>query len=404
MKKRRLQNLDRFLELPGDTTTGDENLGPLAEILEAEIIRADNCTILKIVDDLDIFPYSKIKDIDDHLAPDLYRHWHFATGGDESGYDPGKFIFFDTETTGLSGGTGMVIFLAGFGYFHNGQFRLVQYFLPDYPDEPLLLKLATEILTPDSILVTYNGKSFDWPMLSGRLTINRMPNPSIAGHLDALHPARSLFRRMGDDCSLITLEKVLLAFDRGEDIPGYLIPGKYFDYLYDRQPGMIPEIIRHNRLDIISLALVTRHIPEVLTRPEVITDHTLLEGVIHHLYKNRRHDLLLDYMERITPGYFEESSAVAKLQYSLALKSLGHLDRASRIWAETARSSEGPDIFHHLFELAKFQEHKAKDIESALETVELLLGLEVSERKRLDLQHRKKRLIRKYHSISSKPL
>jgi uncharacterized protein YprB with RNaseH-like and TPR domain len=404
MKRKRLQTLDRFLDLPGDSVPGDENLPQLAELIGAEIITSGKNRVLKIVDDLEIFPYSDLKDIDDHVRSDLYHQWHFVTGGDERGYDPGRFLFFDTETTGLSGGTGMVIFLCGFGYFHEHKFRTVQYFLPDYPEEPFFLELSREHFEPDTILVTYNGKSFDWPMITQRLTINRMDIPTLSDHIDVLHPARSLFRRLGDDCSLISLEKHLLSFDRGEDIPGYLIPTKYFDYLYDRQPGMIPEIIRHNRLDVISLALVIRYIPEYLTRPERINSTPLLEGTINHYFKNRLFKSLIDHVSRVTPGYIEESSAVAMLQYSLALKSLGHLDRASRIWKNVSETQTGPQVSRHLLELTKHQEHKEEDPGAALETVDVILSLDLTPAQKKQVIHRQKRLISKSKRLSPKPL
>jgi hypothetical protein len=298
----------------------------------------------------------------------------------------------------------MVVFLCGFGYFHENFFRVVQYFLPDYPDEPFFLELAMEHIRPDTILVTYNGKSFDWPMMVQRLTINRMETPSPADHIDVLHPARSLFRRLGDDCSLISLEKNLLSFDRGEDIPGYLIPAKYFDYLYDRQPGMIPEIIRHNRLDVISLALVTRYIPEYLDRPERINSVPLLEGIINHYFRNRRFESLVDYLDRVTPGYLEESSLVAMLKFSLALKSLGRHEKASQIWRQVAETRTGPPVLKHLLELAKYQEHREKDPEAALETVDLLLNLEMPPAQKEQILHRRQRLIAKSGLISPKPL
>jgi hypothetical protein len=219
-----------------------------------------------------------------------------------------------------------------------------------------------------------------------------------------LHPARSLFRRLGEDCSLITLEKHLLSFDRGEDIPGYLIPSKYFDYLYDRQPGMIPEIIRHNRLDVISLALLTRFIPEFICRPERITSAPLLEGVINHFFRNRRYDLLADYMHGVSDGYLEESSEIAMLQYSLALKSLGRIEEASDIWRHVSENRTGPHITKHLLELAKYQEHKEKDPESALETVELLLSLDMTQTQKMQVLHRRKRLLTKVERLSSKSL
>lgn len=395
MKRNRLQSLDRFLRMPEDSAPGDDNLKALADLVEAEIIVDGRSRILKIIDDIDLFPYSEIKDVHEHLRPDLYHKWHFVTGGDPSGYDPRRFVFLDTETTGLSGGAGMMVFLCGFGYFHKGCFRVVQYFLPDYPDEPLFLSHLIEYLGAERILVTYNGKAFDWPMLVQRLTLNRIELPTPADHIDVLHPARSLFRRLGEDCSLITLEKCLLAFDRGEDIPGYLIPSKYFDYLYDRQPGMIPEIIRHNRLDIISLALVTRQIPEILSRPEKINSTALLEGVINHYFKNRLYQPLLENISRISPGYLEEISAVALLQYSLALKSLGKAEEASRIWKGVSESKTGRHVYHHLLELAKYQEHAEKDPQAALETVDLLRAFDLTPAQKVQLLHRRRRLAAK---------
>lgn len=404
-KKNRLKTLDRFIELPGDSATAEDNLPLLSELIGAEVIDKDGGRILRITDDIDLFPYSEIKDIDDHLRPDLYRRWHFVTKGDDELLDPRSFLFFDTETTGLSGGAGILAFLIGFGFFYNNCFRVVQYFLPDYPDEELFLKMAMSHITPATTLVSYNGKSYDWPLLKNRLTLNRMDLPEYGDHLDSLHPARSLFGKLGENSSLISLEKHLLAFDRGEDIPGYLIPAKYFDYLYDRQPGKIPEIIRHNRLDIISLALVTRFIPEVITRPELINRATLLEGVINHYFRNKRFEELINYIDQVSPGYLDECSPVGLLKYSLSLKSIGRLEPARQIWEEVARTSSGHSIYGHLIELAKDQEHRQKQPQAALETVELLLSLaELTSARKKGLIHRRRRLIGKSSKISLKSL
>ncbi len=400
----RLKTLDRFIELPGDTGTAEDNLPLLSELIGAEVIDREGGRVLRIIDDIHLFPYSEIKDIDDHLQPNLYRRWHFTTRGGEEILDPTSFLFFDTETTGLSGGAGILAFLIGFGFFHKNCFRVVQYFLPDYPDEELFLNLAMSHITPETSLVSYNGKSYDWPLLKNRLTLNRMDIPEYGDHLDSLHPARSLFGKLGEDASLISMEKNLLSFDRGEDIPGYLIPSKYFDYLYDRQPGKIPEIIRHNRLDIISLALVTRYIPEIITRPELINRATLLEGVINHYYRNKRYQELIHFIERVTPGYIEECSAVGLLKYSLALKTIGQLEPARQIWAEVARSSSGQSIYGHLLELAKDQEHRQKQPEAALETVDLLLSMTVTPSRKKALIHRRRRLIGKSAKTDSKSL
>lgn len=398
MKRPRLSSLDRFLALPGDDAPIDDNFAALADLVGGTIIREHKSRIIKITDSIDLFPWSSIKDIPEHLRDDLYRQWHFAVDGGDAMLDPRRFLFFDLETTGLSGGTGIVAFLIGFGFFDGDQFQLIQYFMPDFPDEPILLEQAVSHISPETTLVTYNGKSYDWPLLTQRLTMNRHKAPAIAEHIDVLHPARALFRTLGEDCSLKSLEKSLLQFDRGEDIPGYLIPTKYFDYLYDRQPGMIPDIIRHNRLDIISLALLTRQIPEILGRPEQITSHRLLEGVISHLWRRGRYSDLRNYIQQVGRGYLEECSTVALLQYSLALKSLGEYQAAGVIWRLAGQTKEGPYLSRHLLELAKHQEHREKEPEAALETVDLLLSLELPNPLREAVKHRRQRLLRKCSS------
>lgn len=404
IKKDRLKSLDRFIELPGDAYPAEDNLPLLSELIGAEIIDREGGRILRIIDDIDLFPYSDLKDIDNHLRPDLYRRWHFTTRGDDEILDPQSFLFFDTETTGLSGGAGILAFLIGFGFFHKNCFRVIQYFLPDYPDEELFLNIAMSHITPTTTLVSYNGKSYDWPLLKNRLTLNRMTIPEYGDHLDSLHPARSLFGKLGEDSSLISLEKHLLSFDRGEDIPGYLIPSKYFDYLYDRQPGKIPEIIRHNRLDVISLALVTRFIPEIITRPELINRATLLEGVINHYFRNKRFEQLINYIDQVSPGYINECSPVGLLKYSLSLKSTGRIELARQIWTEAAQSSSGQSIYGHLIELAKDQEHRQKLPGAALETVDLLLTMTLTPSRQKALNHRRRRLIGKSAKICPKSL
>jgi len=133
-----------------------------------------------------------------------------------------------------------------------------------------------------------------------------------------------------------------------------------------------------------------------LIRPEKIHSIPLLEGVINHYYRNRRYADLIAFVDRVTPGYLEESSEIALLQYSLALKSLAEHDRASRIWKLARETRTGAHLFGHLLELAKHQEHREKDPQSALETVELLFSLELSPRQKQALEHRRGRLISKY--------
>ncbi|MCE5256953.1 MAG: ribonuclease H-like domain-containing protein [Spirochaetaceae bacterium] len=169
--------------------------------------------------------------------------------------------FFDLETTGLSGGTGTIAFLAGIGYFESGTFMVSQVFMDDFPGETDLLGLTLESLAKRPILVTYNGKAFDIPLMRTRCILNGMAIPPFR-HFDLLHTSRRLWKATMDSCSLSALEAAVLDIERSDDVPGALIPGIWLEYVNSppasvRRRQSLPKIrsvLAHNVQDLVSLA------------------------------------------------------------------------------------------------------------------------------------------------------
>ncbi len=167
-----------------------------------------------------------------------------------------RLAFLDTETTGLAGGAGTLVFLVGIGTFSEGVFRLHQYFLRDPAQEAGMLEALQEDLEAISGFVTFNGQAFDVPLLEMRYQIGLRRRWSLGDlpHLDLLHPSRRLWRRALPDCTLSTLERQMLGVTRtGEDVPSALIPALYLDYLHTGDTRGMSRVIYHNSVDILSL-------------------------------------------------------------------------------------------------------------------------------------------------------
>ena len=222
--------------------------------------------------------------------------------------DAPRLLFFDLETTGLSGGAGTCVFLVGYGWFEGDRFRTRQYFLSGYGHEAALLRMAGEPLG-QVILTTFNGKTFDVPLIEGRYLFHRVPSPfEGVPHIDLLHPARRLWRhRPADDrragrgrddafgryfrmtrsagtelaapgtrrtrydlsasaasCALGALEEAVLGFRRTGDVPGAEIPARYFHYVRTGDVRPLEPVFEHNRLDLLSLAAVTSVVARML--------------------------------------------------------------------------------------------------------------------------------------------
>ena len=169
--------------------------------------------------------------------------------------NPERLLFLDTETTGLSHGAGTVAFLVGVGEIENGELIVRQYLMRDYDEEPFVLRRVQQDLSACQALVTFNGRSFDMPLLQTRFVMQRMPFDSDRiPHADLLHTARRVWKLRLKRCNLGTLEELIFHEPREDDLPGAEVPQRYFDYLKQHDFALLEDILKHNAQDIASLA------------------------------------------------------------------------------------------------------------------------------------------------------
>jgi len=303
-----------------------------------------------------------------------------------------NLIFYDLETTGLSGGAGTIAFLAGFGWIEKNKLIINQYFLHDFPGEIDFLLLINELLVPGKILVSYNGKSFDHPLLRTRflmkgLKLNELPE------IDLLHLSRRLWKKRLPSCRLGTIENNILGIHRIEDVPGIDVPDIYFNYLKNVKDNKLAGVFKHHFQDIMSLAELLAHMEILWANPmnAAKEDKTALGKIL--LLRNRKEgEVLLE--QSWNYGDFEAGKIL-----SIYYKHIGNFIEAAEIWKEMWQNKKE---FFQGFELAKYYEHKAKDIESALSIVKSLLCKDsVKDNFKIIavLEHRMKRLERKRDSV-----
>jgi uncharacterized protein YprB with RNaseH-like and TPR domain len=185
-------------------------------------------------------------------------------------------VFLDTETTGIQGGTGTCPFLVGLGFFHGDEWHIQQFFIRDFDEEHSMLHALREQLSRFSLVITYNGASFDIPLLESRFVLARLDNPFEGmTHLDMLTSSRRLWRNGYGSCRLASLEARVAAFMRGQDVPGSAIPRAYFDYLRGRQSPVLRGVFTHNVHDVASLAALTVCACDSIASPPAAFDEPL---------------------------------------------------------------------------------------------------------------------------------
>ena len=165
-----------------------------------------------------------------------------------------RMLLIDTETTGLSGGTGTIPFLIGAAWFEDESLRIQQYVLTELGRESPMLHALKERIEWASCVVSYNGKSFDWPLLRSRFVMNRVKAPALPPHLDLLHCSRRVFKRRMESVRLVNMEEQVLGMTRVDDIGGAEIPGVYTTFLRGGDPQPMQGVIEHNGNDLIALA------------------------------------------------------------------------------------------------------------------------------------------------------
>src|SRR2546430_10726753 len=212
--------------------------------------------------------------------------------------DPSKWLFLDTETTGLAGGTGTYAFLVGLAWWDAGGLQVEQILMRDFTEEYSLLQELAERVKERPVLVTFNGKTLDWPLLENRFAMTRsIAAPELAAHLDLLHPARALWKLRLGSVRLVELErKVLdaqrLGWHREDDVDSALIPQHYFDYLRGGPLAPLAGIVRHNQMDLRGLAALYGKINTMLTEsPDVVKKCESLDLLGLSRFLQRRGDI-----------------------------------------------------------------------------------------------------------------
>lgn len=277
--------------------------------------------------------------------------------------DDSELAFLDTETTGLSGGAGTMAFLVGVGRVDGERFRISQYFLEDYPGEPSLIEALKGELA--GVVVSYNGKSFDMPLLRSRFVLAGV-ELAPAGQIDLLHTARRLWRGSIGSCSLHAIEAEVLGVERDEDVPGYLVPELYFDYLRSGDPAPLRPVFSHHRYDILSLASLLSHIESMVPHPAPSDRSDAVE--LARLMLDRGMPAGLELLRDCA----QEGSLSAARMLSLRLKRAGRWGEAVEVWDDWWERSRS---YFAGVELAKYYEHRLRNYRKALEVVEGMAGL-----------------------------
>jgi uncharacterized protein YprB with RNaseH-like and TPR domain len=278
-----------------------------------------------------------------------------------------SFLFLDTETTGLAGGTGTYAFLIGTGRFEKDRFVVRQYLMRDYHEELAMLESFTELLSSSKLLVTFNGKSFDWPLIQTRFTLARMdiPGPEEMPHLDLLHLARRMWKNRFDHFNLSYLEERLLRIYRENDIPGYLIPQRYFDFLRTQRGDLLKDILKHNASDILSLVgLLSILQKKTEQKPQEIDCPFEAEAMARLCLKKQQKNEALQYLSQahvLSNGKEQKIRTLHQMGY--CYKSLGQFRLAESTWLDLLDIQED---YLACEELAKLYEHKFKDLHAAL--------------------------------------
>jgi uncharacterized protein YprB with RNaseH-like and TPR domain len=308
-----------------------------------------------------------------------------------------RLLYLDVETTGLAGGTGTYAFLVGVGFFRQGRFAVRQYFMRDLDEEPALLASVAALLPSFDAVVTYNGRGFDIPLLETRFILGRLPWPQHLWQLDFLSFARRLWRHRLPDCRLPTIEASILGVERRNDIPGGLIPSLYFDYLRRRHPGELPRVFAHNQDDLLSLAALVGWSATALLRVGALTPEEQIG--LGRLWEPLDWERARCCYEMALPSLRGEASRPIMLLLASRYKRRAEWQAARRLW-EDALETEGRFDPRAWEELAKFYEHRARDLPKAREVTVTALaraerGERVGEETLAPLRHRLRRLERR---------
>jgi uncharacterized protein YprB with RNaseH-like and TPR domain len=297
--------------------------------------------------------------------------------------NPEKWLFLDTETTGLAGGTGTYAFLIGLAWWDAGGLQVEQLFMRDFAEEHSILHELAARIAERPVLLTYNGKTFDWPLLHSRFTMTRsIPVPRIAAHLDLLHPARAVWKlRLGSvrlsDLERHVLDPISLGWSRDDDTTSAMIPQYYFDYLRGGPPEPLLGIAKHNQMDLRGLAALYCKLNTLIATesPESgSVDGRDLFGLSRFLHRRgHRQRAQTTCTQALDFGLPWDVRPQARRELAQHAKRRGEHAEAAALWHEivTADPAEG---VHACEQLAIHYERRVKDNARALEFARLALA------------------------------
>ncbi|MFS0722335.1 ribonuclease H-like domain-containing protein [Paenibacillus sp. 1P07SE] len=292
-----------------------------------------------------------------------------------------EILFLDLETTGLGAGTGTIPFMVGIGYAEKERFVIEQLFIRHPAEERAMLGYLHGWLESRRYLATYNGKTFDWPALTGRYVMHghrdELPVPL---HLDFLHPSRSIWRHTLDSCKLSRVEEARLGIRREDDVPGSMAPALYYQYLADGQPQPLEAVFRHNEIDMLSLAALAIRYGRLLggglgsELPYPEQPEELLRTGLWLERMGRTEDAESIYERLMDQGHRPGAWC---LPLAARDKKIGNWGRAVVLWQKAAQAAEeaSSHVTEAHIELAMYHEHKTKDLPQALHYAKLAFAM-----------------------------
>ena len=338
-------------------------------------------------------------------AVQCWNRWDGDHPLSAKGLSHDQLFFFDTETTGLGHGAGNTIFLLGHARVLDHQVEVVQHILPEPGNEIPFYQSFLENVDYQK-LVTYNGKAFDWPQVKTQHTLIREHVPKLPefGHFDLFHAARRMWKEELESVKLSNVEKHVLGIDRKEDIPGYLAPMIYFDFVERKKPDGMLEILKHNENDILSLISLYIHLTYQILG---LVDQSEQEKyqVAKWFYYIGENKKATESLEDLVKNGAANKNIDFRAKQLLAkeYKKEKQYEKAVALWLETAEKGPFALKMEAFIELSKYYEHKEKNLEAAYSFAEKALdhykrwhgstGKEQKEQK--DLYKRLERLRRK---------
>ena len=330
---------------------------------------------------------------------------------------PGRMLFVDLETTGLAGGAGTYAFLVGCAWYQDGSLRTRQFFLSNFAAERVLLEAVADIAEAAGAVVTYNGKSFDLPLIETRFLLHRMETP-FAGvaHVDMLHPARRLWReeeaedaehvgrsftgRQPGSCRLSTLEQTLCGHVREGDVPGFEIPSRYFHFVRTGDARGLAAVTEHNRLDLLSLAMLAAQASQLLEDGPAVARTSREALGMGRLYERAAMgvEARASYLRAAEHREADAvTSAEAWRAYAVLSRRQRRFEDAATGWRRILDLPRCPPaIVREASEaLAIHHEHRLRDLQAARSFARQSLTLQATPSRRQATQHRLARLDRK---------